>query len=404
MRTFFTVVLLTLLATACFAVELTDFTGTIAVKNRNETEQNWFSDPRTGNFGDPYQTIENNRVRAGYRLGMKIKIYDNLSAGLTFRSGMGSVMVKEINDISGLQPGVQEAYISWRLFQEERQISDRNWKFNTNVELGIIPQVGNAMWDLYAAHNQTDNPGRADDPRYGTFEDRMGGLNGARVSIGLGPLTLRGVYHTDKVEGRRIKWDNSSSPDDNIPDKYVILGGAELRGAELLSCSSPALKDMVLTVGFDYGVPYRVGNWYKNSKDSVYFDETIWGIDAKVGPSWALFGFGYGENERDSVYLSRYWDYKLTLGTPQGLLPQCLEDLQFVVDYQFNSQIHKFGQYNGHNISRDALHLYFNKKILNLDWQPRVILFQNKVDDVKVYTDTMIDITASVTFNLMEKK
>jgi len=312
-------------------------------------------------------------------------------------------MWKDINDISGLQPGVLEAYIDWRLFQEEMPVGGKPWIFNSGMQFGIIPQEGNAMWDVYAAHNQTDNPGRADDPRDGTFNDRMGALNGAQLTVGIGPVTLRETYHTDKVEGTRTNWPQSSNTDFNVPDKYIFLTGAEIRGADFLTLPD-AIKDCHLTVGFDYGFPYRVGNWYKNSKDSVYFDEKLWGIEADLGPKWANLNFGYGYNWRDSVFVSRFWDYKLTLGVPQGTLPPSLEDITFVVRYQFHSQEHQFGQYNGHNVSRDALHLYFNKKILNLDWQPRVILFTDKVDDTKVHTEARYEITTTVTFDLLKKK
>jgi|GEM_PF-1148818 len=403
MRKLFTVLILLSIVSTGFAVELTNFFGTISARERYDNEEYLYSDPRTANFGEPYQKITNDKVRVGYRLGIKLKFHDNLTAGLTLRSGIRSVMWQDINNIAGLTPGVQEAYINWRLFEETAEIAGREKKFYTTMEFGIIPQAGNAMWDLYAAHQQTDNPGRADDPRDGTFADRMSGLNGARITVGIGCLSLRGVYHTDKVEGRRVEWMNSSSPNDNVPDKYTVLAGGELNAAEALQLDDH-VKGMNLTLGYDYGWAYRVGNWYKSSKDSVYFDESIWGMYANIGPQWANLNFGYGSNERDSIHLSRYWDYKLVLGFPEGMVPDMLADLQLVGNYQIHSQIHKFGQYNGHNAEREAIAIYINKKILNLDWQPRAIFFTTSVSDKKIYTNTRYEITTTVTFDMTPKQ
>ncbi len=388
MKNLFVSVAIILFATTCFAAEITNLWGVVSFRERQEEEKLYYSTPGSDIFGDPWQIRTNTKTRFGYKFGMNLKISEYLSAGLTFRSGIKSVMWQDIDNKNGLTPGIQEAYLDWKV------------PF-FDVQLGKVPQQGNAIWDVYAGHNQTDF--RTDDPRDGIFADRMSALNGVRLTTEAGPISLRGVYHIDYVAGNRIEFVGSSSDDKNNPDKYVYMFGGALSMSDLMSEYMTGLNlrdDFHFDVEGDYGFPYRSANFYLATDDSVFFDEDIWGAGLSTGFEWVEFEAQYAYNWREQYFTSRFWDYKLQIGAPENMLPELLSDLRLTVNYEYHSQQQSVGQFKDTRAVRDALHLYLNKKIWDLDIQPRIIWFKTEIDGIKTNTNVRMELTTTTRFDL----
>lgn len=376
-----------LIATTCFAAEITNMWGMVSFRERHEEEEVFYSTPGSDNFGKPYQIRTNTKSRLGYQFGMNVEISEYLSAGLTFRSGIASVMVQDIDNRSGLTPGIQEAFLDWTV------------PF-FDVQLGKVPQQGNAIWDLYAAHKQTDF--RTDDPRDGIFDDRMSALNGVKLTTDAGPLSLRGVYHIDYVAGGRIEYVGSSSDDEYTPDKYVYMVGGALSVTDLMYDHMKKLSvsdDFYLEIEGDYGFPYRSANFYLATDDSVYFDEDIWGAGISTGLEWVNFEAQYAYNWREDYFTSRFWDYKLQLGAPENLLPDWLADIRLTAKYEYHSQQQNVGTFKDTRAVRDAFHFYLNKNVWDLDLQPRIIWFKTEIDGIKTKTNVRMELTATTRFD-----
>jgi len=409
MRKLIIFTLLLSFTTSVFA-EITGWWGLVSFRERHEITKEYTDYTFQGEPGTLRYTDTNTKTRVGYQFGFLMDITDNLKAGLTFRSGIGSVMWQDISmakgDDSGkLLPGVQEAYLDW------------NTPY-ANLQLGKIPQKGNAMWDLYACVNQTD--WRLYDPRDGIFNDRISAVNGVRLKVPIElyekvlteyngiklprPVTLskltitpRATYHVDYVGGYKRDHDDEQQDERNL-DWYVALLGLKFQ------YSNPLLTYDLDT---DYGLPYRLGDKYKqDDKDSIFVDESIWGMTHTLRSPILfnfLFQFDYARNERDSMFTASFWDYKAAFE---------YKGFRLSGRYQHGVQEHEFGNYIGSKAIRDAWHLYVNKTIWNLDIQPRVIWFRTNIDppepeitDVdyvdeikKKQTNVRMEITATVRF------
>jgi len=359
--------------------------GLVSFRQRYEESREYidFTISDTTKWGKVRFTDNNNRTRLGYQIGFKTDIRDNLTAGLTLRSGLlpgviGSVMWQDINDRTGLMPGLQEAYLDWKTPYAE-------------FFAGKYPQSGTAMWDLYAAPMGIDAE-RQDNPTDGIFNDRLAALSGARVLVPAGALTLRGTYHTDFVGGKQRHWEESSLEDQITPQldqKVFLLGGAidisALAGERLPG----ALSGLKLTLDGDYGLAYRVGYFQRAGDDSLYADENLWGLNLNVGLPHVDLTAGYGYNWRDSVFKSDFLDMTLA-GEVAGF--------RITGRWQHNKQEHEFGIYKGHEALRSAYHIYLNKTVWNLDLQPRYIYFVTEVDDRKTKSTERMELTATVRF------
>lgn len=368
--------LLIIMITTQAAAEITGWWGIISFRERQEVEDEYYSDVRTAKFGELKDTESNTMTRVGYQFGFRINMKENIFAGLTFRSGLGGirgdVMWQDIDNRSGLSPSIQEAYIDWT-------------SPYTRIQMGKIPQNGNALWDLYAAHKYTDL--RADDPRDGIFNDRMAALDGARLLAPVGPVTLRGTFNIDYAGGFFRENKDTQSGDEYKPDKMTYLLGAEINLTEFAAPFIPELKK--IEIDGDYGFPYRASYPLKSGKDSTYADEDLWGLNFAAEAAMLEIQFGYAYNWRDSVYTSQFWDLK-TAGNFRGF--------KLTGRYQHQNQKHEIGIYDGHEVIREAFHLYLNKEVWNLDLQPRWIWFKTTVDDTKVTVKNRYELTATVRF------
>lgn len=382
--------------------EITNWWGLVSFRERYEITEEYYADPSQTNYGDLRQKDTNSKVRIGYQFGFIMDYSETVSAGITLRSGLGSVMWQDVdNENSGLNPGLQEAYIDW------------SPPF-ANLLLGRVPQNSTALWDLYAAHNYLRDPIRQDNPTDGVFNDKIGYLNGGKISVPVGPVTLRGTFHTDYVKGYLREYDQSTSPSsrDNGLDQYVWLGGLSVDIMYIvLGLSGKDNKyGVMLDLDADLGLPYRIGSEFRSvDTDSVYADEDLWGLTVNTGVDWAKLTWGYAYNWRDSVHTSRYWDYKLAVN-PSGVsslvsLPDMAQNaLNFTLTtrYQLSDQQHEFGLYTGRNAVISAFHIYANKELWGLDIQPRYIKFETEVSDatadVVTRTITRYEITTTVRF------
>ncbi len=227
-----------------------------------------------------------------------------------------------------------------------------------------------------------------DNPTDGIFNDRMGALNGVRIQAPVGPLTLRGVYHTDRVSGyRRVFESEDKSPKIDSPvDQKVYLVGCSLDVDDLynkvfyyLDIKHEIPDFFNLNYSFDYGWPYRIaseGNPIAKD-DSVYVDEKLWGTDVEAGmyfrelQSGVSLNFSYGYDWQDSLYTSRFWDYKLTCTYLEHSL---------TFRYQYNHQDTYHPDYNVDRIFRKAFHIYFTLDLWGLEIQPRYIKFENEAE------------------------
>ncbi len=354
-----------------------DWWAIAAFRVRHETTKEytdlWFNrGPGILNY-----TIDNTTTRVGYQLGLRFKPKENITFGLTFRSGLygaAQVMIQDITSREGLIPAVQEAFIDWKTPYAK-------------FELGKIPQEGNALWDLYAATLQTDF--RMDDPRDGIFNDRMASLNGARISIPIEMLTLHGIYHTDFTGGYRWKNEDTaaSRPEIRNPDRYVFLLGCELDVSRLLS--DGVGKDIFnyYTISFDYGFPYRAADL--TDIDSSYAKEKLWGANLKTSFDFIQLSIGYGYNWRDSIYTNTYTDILLSVNL-FGFKPSAR--------YQYGKQLYKFGIYDGYEIKRTAWHFYCSRLIWGVEIQPRIIIFENVLAGFKQKRQFRYEITSTIRF------
>lgn len=366
-----------------------------AFRIRHQTAKEYTDISFRGSPGVLLYTEDNTSVRAGYQLGFRIAPYPNLAAGLTLRSGMyGSAMemVQRFNNREGFLPAVQELYIAW--------------KFPAgHLELGKIPQEGTPLWDLYAATLQTDF--RADDPRDGVFIDRMASLNGARLALNIDPLTIKGIYHADDVDGFKRINNDASVRQVRRPDRYVWLGEADLHLFSLIPSHYTELFSLrSLTLTGDYGLPYRAA--VMTDPDSSYADEKLWGVNLNVSTDLLSVKGGYAYNWRDSVYTNRFWDGMVTLNLGNittrylspfvGAIYPRLSQLQGVVRYQYGNQRHEFGIYKGHTIKRFAWHYYLNLPVGDLLLQPRVIVFENVIEGFRQRKQWRYEVTTYLTF------
>jgi len=379
MNRFFIIIISVLITGSAYA-EITNWWGVVSFRQRNETAKLYTDFTQAGDAGTLRYTEDNFKTRVGYQFGFNVDIADNLAASLTFRSGLGSVMLQDITSSSGLTPGLQEAYIDWETPY-------------ARLHMGKIPQQGNAMWDLYAGANQTD--WRLYNPADGLFNDRMSALNGARLMVPLefagAPITLRATFHSDNVSGRERDYDDSALEDEKNPDWYVMLLGfnAQYDGYELDA---------------DFGIPKRLGEERaQGTKDSIYVDEVIWGATASKTVEKLDFGgisinnsklsLGYGFNDRDSVFTANFYT----------VLAQT-EILGYRFSAKFDKGVHESKEktYAGSKAHRQAMHFYVNKTIWNLDLQPRIILFKTEIENegvTKVRDElTRIELTATVKF------
>jgi len=376
------IVLTTLFFASSALAAVTDWNwwGQVSFRQRHEVKREYVDSPSDPRWGTIKSKEDNSSTLLGYQFGFKTNLRDNLFAGVTLRSGLrsdgtGSVMWQEINNRTGLLPALQEAYLDWN---------------TPYVELiaGKIPQKGNPMWDLYSASLYIDF--RQDDPTDGIFNDRMAALSGARALVPVGPVTLRGTYHTDFVGGTRKHWYNSSQEDQYQPqmDQKTFLLGGEIKLSELARSRIPsALKEVEITLDGDYGFVYRVRNMLRS--DSVYADEDLWGANLKASRRWLEFQAGYGHNFRDSVFKADYWD--LLLSAEQY-------GFKLTGRYQDNRQEFLVGIYEGHEAMRRAYHIYLNKTLWGLDLQPRYIFSFSKVDDRKWKSSSRYELTATARF------
>ncbi|MFC2150685.1 hypothetical protein ACFLQV_04195 [Calditrichota bacterium] len=393
-----TVVLLT---AGTVAAEITNWWGLVSFRERYEVDERHYADPNNANFGKVQQTESNSKVRLGYQFGFKTKLTDHVSAGLTLRSGLGKVMWQDIdNENSSLNPGVQEAYIDWR-------------PPFAQFQLGRVPQEGSALWDLYTSHNNLRDPIRQENPTDGVFSDKIGYLNGGKIYVPVGPVALRGTFHTDFTSGKRVEYDNSTKTPtyDNGVDQYVWLAGIDV---DLLAIADAYMdipsEEMVFDLEADFGLPSRIGSIYRSvDSDSVYADEDLWGMTVNAGMEYAKLTLGYAYNWRDSTYTSRFYDYKFALN-PSGLpgvnsLPDEINeffDWTLTTRYQLGVNEHEFGIYKGRTADYSAFHVYLDREFWDLNIQPRYIVFETVIkDDVLEVTTRKIkryEVTATVRF------
>lgn len=395
------------MAAVASAETMTHWWGLVSFRQRHETTREFY-DVNSGDKGELLYTTDNSTTRLGYQFGVKFDIRENLYAGLTFRSGLSGgalVMQQDITSREGLLPGIQEAYINWKT------------PFVT-LEAGKIPQAGTAMWDVYAASLQNDF--RADDPRDGIFNDRMAALNGVRVSREVAFFSLRGLFHNDYVAGfyrdfEEGAQDFSRSPDRNVSALGATISFGKAFGVEEGKCETcEGCKDKKISRGdmmkrvlfgglsfdFDYGFPHRAAMTGSNP-DSVYADEDLYGFTLKKSIPVGNLQVGYGYNWRDSVFTMSYWDILATANV--GKIAECwgmaqLGDLSASVRYQTGDQELEFDPYKGMKAERDALHLYLNKTVWGLDLQPRLILFDKKIEGFKQQEQSRFELTATARF------
>ncbi|HHE47124.1 MAG TPA: hypothetical protein ENL08_05425 [Bacteroidetes bacterium] len=393
MRILLTAVIFTamLLDTTIAAEAATDFNwwGMVAVRGRHESYKEYvdISASDTTKWGTVRYTDDNSKTRLGYKFGFSLDINEFITAAVTLRSGVGSVMWQDISteNTSGLSPGLQEAYIRWTPPKAQ-------------VLMGRIPQSGNAMWDLYAASNNIRDPVRQDNPTDGVFNDKMGFLNGIKLLVPVGPVTMRAVYHTDYVGGARREYSSSSSSPEITPqmDSYTYVGGLSVDIMQTLASFGQTMPTGVSSqLDFDYGKPHRIGDLRDTDTDSSYADEKLWGMSFKVGRfsptthTGSEFQYSYGYNKREGIYESRFSDYKLTAE---------FRGFRLTFRYQDNTQEMTEGIYKGHEADRTATHIYLNTTLWGLDIQPRYIKFETKVGGHKATSNERYEVTSTIRF------
>jgi hypothetical protein len=387
-----TVALTFILLAATFAAAETTihWWGLTSFRQRHEIT-NEFTDISFGGAtpGTLLNQIENSTTRLGYQFGFKAEVRENITAGLTLRSGLSGnaqVMHQEITNKDGLLPAVQEAFINWKTPY-------------FRVEMGKIPQQGNALWDVYTSTLQTDF--RQDDPRDGIFNDRLAALNGARISRSFGPIALRGLFHADYVAGNYRKLENASREFIRSPDRNVYMLGTTLDVGRMTSNRDGLLARTLadLTIDFDYGFPKRAAKSGTNP-DSIYADETLWGATLKRTDNMGTIQIGYAYNWRDSVFTMTYLDAmaQANLGNFARYLQQDWGDFTLTCRYQTNSEEMEFIPYKGSEAVRTAFHLYANKSLWGLDLQPRIIWFTTEIDGFEAKSQTRYELTSTVKF------
>jgi hypothetical protein len=374
------IVLIALISENSFSVTF-NWWGMISFRQRHEISKYYIdaTAPNADTWGDVKYTDTNSKTRLGYKLGFKVKVNDYITAALTLRSGVGLVMWQDIDfdNTTGLTPGLQEAYIDWK-------------PPYAHVQLGRFPQDGNAMWDIYTATKYQTDKNRQDDPTDGIFNDRMGALNGAKIIVPVGPITLTGIYHTDFVGGYKREFDLEDKPSEVTPrlDPKIFLAGLKLDIDDLINKSfdyfgmmQPFPDLLNMDYSFDYGWPYRIGDRLNavTKTDSVYTDEEMWGTGAntriylKELKSGIDLNFNYGYDWRDSVFTSRFWDYRLT-GEYSGY--------KLTFRYQYNNVENYDPNFIVDKVFREALHVYFTMELWGLEIQPRYIKFDNESEKV----------------------
>lgn len=333
--------------------------------------------------------INNTTTRIGYQFGFIADVRENVSAGLTLRSGLSGnaqVMLQDIHNKDGLIPSVQEAYIDWRT------------PF-AKVELGKIPQQGNALWDVYTSTLQTDF--RQEDPRDGIFNDRLAALNGFRVSRAFGPVSLRGLFHADYVAGYKRDLEDGSTDFIRNPDRNVTMVGTTINLGAMASEQGSLLNSALsgLSVDFDYGFPKRAAKSGTNP-DSVYADETLWGATLRRADQFGVVQVSYAYNWRDSVFTISYLDamVQADLASIARSMGRNCQDFTLTFRYQDGNEAMEFIPYKGAEADRIAYHLYANKSIWGLDFQPRVIWFTTEIEGFKQKTQTRYELTTTVRF------
>ncbi|MDP8237943.1 MAG: hypothetical protein P9X24_02525 [Candidatus Hatepunaea meridiana] len=388
---FITITLTAMLFDVAFATNTFNWFGVVSSRLRHEISEEYYGFTATDSArGLLKHTDANTKTRLGYKFGFTVELSEYVTGAVTLRSGVGSVMWQDVNNenTSGLQPGLQEAYINWK-------------PPYADLMLGRVPQKGNAMWDLYAASNNLRDPVRQDNATDGVFNDKMGFLNGAKLTVPVGPVTIRGAYHTDYVSGyeRDYTLDNKQTDISPQMDQYIFIGGFSLDVIQTLNgFNLLKVKGLNCNLDFDYGLPSRIGDKNRTSTvdtDSVYVDENIWGITEKIRyyleeyQSGADFIFSYGYDRREDVYTARFWDYTLA-GEYRGL--------RLTGRYQYNSQILNFRPYYGATAIRTAMHVYLNYILWNLNIQPRFILFETEIEGNKTSTNERYELTTTIRF------
>ncbi len=333
--------------------------------------------------------IDNSTTRIGYQFGFTVDIRENISAGLTLRSGLSGnaqVMHQEISNKDGLLPAVQEAFINWQTPY-------------LLVELGKIPQQGNALWDVYTSTLQTDF--RQDDPRDGIFNDRLAALNGARFSRSIGPVALRALFHADLVSGNYRKLEDASRDFIRTPDRNVFMLGTTLDIPGLTGNKDNAMGRTLagMSLDFDYGFPNRAAKPGTNP-DSIYADEKLWGATLRQIGDYSTVQVSYAYNWRDSVFTMTYLDLmaQANLGNVVKNMQKDWGDFTLTLRYQTNSEEMEFIPYKGAEAIRTALHLYANKSLWGLDLQPRIIWFNTEIEGFEAKTQTRYELTSTVRF------
>lgn len=349
--------------------EITGWWGLLSFRERYEVSKEFWDVTSTSPENEPGKlryTDTNTKTRIGYKFGFNVDLADNLRGSITFRSGVGSVMWQDIDNKNALMPGLLEAYINWTTPY-------------TELVLGKIPQNGTALWDLYTCANLLED-WRLYNPTDGVFSDRLGALNGVKLLIPIGPVTVRGIYHTDYVGGYAREYPAESTNEDvNDLDRQVYLGG--------ISAAHSGFQ-----LDLDFGVPTRVGNRYRDGRDSVYVDEFIWGATIKKEmPDLfnSMIQVGYAYNSRDSIFTANFLDV-IARGEIEGFT--------ITGRYQRGDQELEFGIYKGYAVVREAYHVYFNKKLWNLDIQPRLIWFRTDIEEEKQKTNLRLEVTSTIRF------
>lgn len=381
--------LIVLSLTGISFAEITGWWGVVSFRERFEETVSYKDYTFNGEPGEELYSDANTKSRVGYMFGFRMNITDYIAAGMTFRSGLGSVMWQDIGGENKFTPGVQEAYINW------------NTPYAL-LELGKIHQEGTALWDLYAASLQSD--WRLFDPRDGVFSDRISALSGARLTVPIEifkvetdelyghklpqrivkselSITPRYTFHADYVSGYRRDYPDTLNQDINGLDWYTYLIGLNINYKSML---------FEANVDFDSGIPHRKGDKkVQDSQDSVYVGEDLWGITGSIKSPLlrnTSFSIGYAYNWRDSVFKADYLDFRLSTEPFQFFdyfdiqLPEKIQTLNFTFRYQLNEHEHQFGNYKGSKVIRDAYHYYFNIMLWDLDFQPRIILFKTEID------------------------
>ncbi len=382
-----------LFAAANAAAETTiHWWGSTSFRQRNEATKEYTPSYSSSGAGILLHTEENNTTKIGYQFGLKTDVRENITLGLTLRSGLSGnaqVMIQDIHNKDGLLPSIQEAYIDWRTPYAK-------------IELGKIPQQGNALWDVYAAtlYWSSADP-RQNDPTDGFFNDRLAALNGVRLSRPIGPVTLRGLYHTDYVGGYFRQFEDSAKTFKRAPDRYNVMIGATM-DIEIIDGVGVGIWNSTLntlTLDFDYGFPHRAAMAGTNP-DSVTADESIWGATLKVSNDLSMAQIGYAFNWRDSVFTINFLDViaQVNIGNIARLAEKNWGDFALTFRYQNGAEEMEFIPYKGDAAVRKAIHLYLNKSLWGLDVQPRVIWFSTEIEGFKQRTQARYEVTTTVRF------